>query len=115
MKKLLLALVLGVFMVNLSFAQSSQTPEQRAEKRTESLVKLCKVDKKDEAKVYKIFLEESKLSTKQRNALPEKETSTFKLKSVLSPEQYKKYTDKLASDKAKRDARKAEEKKKTKK
>lgn len=107
MKKLTLFLMLTLFISGSAFAQQRQraTPEDRAKRQTETLVKELELTKKQEAKVYEINLkyaqpktnnstsndrdkrrEEMRKSIEERNAA---------IKEVLTDEQKTKFDEHL--------------------
>ncbi len=105
MKKTVLFLFVTMFAVSSLFAQQRQraTPEQRAERQTETLVKELGLDDKQKEKVYEISLKfaqpsksESTDREKRREEFRKKmEERNAAIKALLTEEQQKKFEEHL--------------------
>lgn len=104
MKKLVVLLMVTLFVGNSVFAQQRQraTPEERAKKQTETLVKELKLTKEQETKVYEINLkyaqpreDNSSATREQRREAMRKSTDERNkaIKEILTEEQQKKFDE----------------------
>lgn len=130
--KVLKTFLLGITLfIGLGSVQAQEkaklTPQQRADKHTERMVKQLSLDDNQKAKVYEINLGTAMKNERVRSNADlslEKKREMIKshhdirmeqLKGVLTADQYKKLEEHQAEKKAKREAKKEELKKKKKK